>query len=68
MSLKTWAAIALLCLCPPAFAEIVPITFLHLNDIYEITPVAGGQQGGMARLATLRRQPGHGGILPACST
>jgi 5'-nucleotidase/UDP-sugar diphosphatase len=56
MNLKAWAAIALSCLCAPAFAEVVPITFLHLNDLYEITPVAGGQQGGMARLATLRRQ------------
>jgi 5'-nucleotidase/UDP-sugar diphosphatase len=56
MNIKTWAAVALLFLCTPACAEIVPITLLHLNDIYEITPVAGGQQGGMARLATLRKQ------------
>jgi 5'-nucleotidase/UDP-sugar diphosphatase len=56
MKIKLWAAIALLLLCAPACAEIVPVTFLHLNDIYEITPVAGGQQGGMARLATLRKQ------------
>jgi 5'-nucleotidase/UDP-sugar diphosphatase len=56
MKVKLWAAIVLLCLCTPACAEIVPITFLHLNDVYEVTPVAGGQQGGMARLATLRKQ------------
>jgi 5'-nucleotidase len=37
-------------------AEVVPITLLHLNDIYEITPVEGGQRGGLARVATLRKQ------------
>lgn len=56
MSLKIWAALALYCLCAPALAETVPITFLHLNDIYEITPVADGKQGGMARLASVRRE------------
>jgi 5'-nucleotidase / UDP-sugar diphosphatase len=39
-----------------AQAEKVTITLLHLNDIYEITPVEGGRSGGMARLATLRKQ------------
>ncbi|GAB4341326.1 MAG: hypothetical protein OHK0047_32990 [Leptolyngbyaceae cyanobacterium] len=37
-------------------AEVVPITLLHLNDIYEITPVEGGKRGGLARVATLRKQ------------
>lgn len=37
-------------------AEVVPITLLHLNDIYEITPVEGGRRGGLARVATLRKQ------------
>jgi 5'-nucleotidase/UDP-sugar diphosphatase len=37
-------------------AEVVNITFLHLNDIYEITPVEGGKRGGMARLSTLRKR------------
>lgn len=31
------------------------VTLLHFNDIYEITPVAGGASGGLARLATVRR-------------
>ncbi len=31
------------------------VTFLHFNDIYEITPVGGGASGGLARLATVRR-------------
>jgi 5'-nucleotidase len=38
------------------------VTFLHFNDVYEITPVEGGAAGGLARVATLRarlraRQP-----------
>ncbi|MCK6562204.1 bifunctional metallophosphatase/5'-nucleotidase [candidate division KSB1 bacterium] len=32
------------------------ITLLQINDLYELTPVSGGKEGGMARLATLRRQ------------
>ncbi len=35
---------------------IVKITLLQINDVYEITPVSGGKEGGMARLATLRKQ------------
>jgi 5'-nucleotidase / UDP-sugar diphosphatase len=30
--------------------------FLHVNDVYEITPLSGGKIGGMARVATLRRE------------
>lgn len=41
---------------PPSLAEIVNITLLHLNDIYEITPVEGGKRGGLARVATLKKQ------------
>jgi 5'-nucleotidase len=37
-------------------ASVVPITLLHLNDVYEITPVSGGAEGGLARVATLRKQ------------
>ncbi len=46
----------LLALTATARAEIIPITLLHLNDIYEITPIEQGQRGGMARVATLRKQ------------
>ncbi len=35
--------------------NIVPITFLHLNDVYEIAPLEGGKAGGMARVATVRK-------------
>lgn len=35
---------------------LVKLTLLQINDVYEITPVGGGKEGGMARLATLRKQ------------
>jgi 5'-nucleotidase len=35
---------------------VVHITLLHMNDIYEITPVSGGTQGGLARVATIRKE------------
>jgi 5'-nucleotidase len=34
-------------------AEPIRVTLVHLNDIYEITPVGGGRWGGPARVATL---------------
>lgn len=40
---------------PAAPAAPRSVTFLHFNDIYEITPMEGGRSGGLARLATLRR-------------
>jgi 5'-nucleotidase / UDP-sugar diphosphatase len=43
-------------LATPAFAEKVNITLLHMNDVYEISPVEGGTRGGLARVATLRKQ------------
>ena len=47
---------SLACFIPSALAEKINFTFLQLNDIYEITPIAGGKQGGMARVATIRQQ------------
>lgn len=35
------------------------VTFLHFNDVYEITPMSGGRSGGLARLATLRTTLGR---------
>ncbi len=34
----------------------VEVTFLHVNDVYEISPLEGGKVGGMARIATLRKE------------
>jgi len=35
---------------------LVKLTLLQINDVYEITPVSNGKEGGLARLATLRQQ------------
>lgn len=37
-------------------AEPISINVLHLNDIYEITPVSGGKSGGLSRVATLQNR------------
>jgi 5'-nucleotidase len=34
----------------------VAITLLQMNDIYELTPVSGGREGGLARVATIRKE------------
>jgi len=36
--------------------DVVDVTLLHLNDVYEIAPVENGQFGGMARVATIRKE------------
>ena len=44
---------------PPAAtagSSVVPITLIAMNDVYEMTPVSGGREGGLARLATLRHE------------
>ncbi len=41
---------------PPPGAALVEFTILHLNDVYEMTPVSGGREGGLARVATLRKR------------
>ncbi|CAH0997527.1 Trifunctional nucleotide phosphoesterase protein YfkN [Emticicia aquatica] len=33
----------------------INVTFLHLNDVYEISPLDNGKVGGMARVATVRQ-------------
>ena len=49
------AAIGLVLVLPlAAVAEPTKITFLHVNDVYEISPIRG--QGGLAELMTLLRQ------------
>ncbi len=34
----------------------IKVTFLHVNDVYQFTPVDGGKSGGLARLLTLKKQ------------
>lgn len=33
---------------------VVEVSLLHLNDVYEMTPIEGGAAGGLARVATVR--------------
>jgi 5'-nucleotidase / UDP-sugar diphosphatase len=40
----------------PVRAEKVDITLLQINDVYEITPISNGKVGGLARVATLRKE------------
>ncbi len=35
---------------------LAAITILQMNDIYELTPVSGGREGGLARVATIRKE------------
>ncbi|HEV7332221.1 MAG TPA: bifunctional metallophosphatase/5'-nucleotidase [Flavisolibacter sp.] len=34
----------------------INVTFLQINDVYEIAPLSGGREGGIARVATLKNQ------------
>ncbi|HEY8688156.1 MAG TPA: bifunctional metallophosphatase/5'-nucleotidase [Chitinophagaceae bacterium] len=34
----------------------IDVVFVQVNDVYEIAPVAGGKEGGMARVATLKKE------------
>jgi 2',3'-cyclic-nucleotide 2'-phosphodiesterase (5'-nucleotidase family) len=36
-------------------SNTIEVTFLHLNDVYEISPLDNGKVGGMARVATVRQ-------------
>ena len=34
----------------------IEITFVQINDVYEIAPLANGTEGGIARVATLKKE------------
>lgn len=34
----------------------IEVNFIQINDVYEIAPLSGGKEGGMARVATLKKQ------------
>jgi 2',3'-cyclic-nucleotide 2'-phosphodiesterase (5'-nucleotidase family) len=34
----------------------IDVTFLQINDVYEIAPLGGGKEGGIARVATLKKE------------
>lgn len=35
---------------------LIDIVFVQVNDVYEIAPLAGGKEGGIARVASLKKQ------------
>ncbi|MBA6152737.1 bifunctional metallophosphatase/5'-nucleotidase [Gelidibacter maritimus] len=35
---------------------IIDIVFVQVNDVYEIAPLAGGKEGGIARVASLKKE------------
>src|SRR4051812_45152914 len=56
---RAFVAAVLLMVASPVHAQHrAPATFtiLHLNDVYEITPVEAGHAGGMARVARYRAE------------
>ncbi|MGZ3938309.1 MAG: bifunctional metallophosphatase/5'-nucleotidase [Flavisolibacter sp.] len=34
----------------------ISVNFVQINDVYEIAPLSGGKEGGMARVATLKKK------------
>lgn len=44
------------CRVSAPYAENVEFTILQLNDVYEISPIEGGKSGGLARVATLKKE------------
>ena len=34
----------------------IDITLVQINDVYEIAPLDGGKMGGMARVATVKKE------------
>ncbi len=34
----------------------IDLVFVQVNDVYEIAPLSGGREGGMARVATLKKE------------
>ncbi len=58
----SWAlALLLMASCIPTAQTVAPpdtvrISLLHLNDVYQFTPMEQGRVGGLARVSTLRKQ------------
>lgn len=50
-----FSAFCLISFAASATAQTVRVTFIHVNDVYQFTPVDGGKRGGLARLLTLRK-------------
>jgi 5'-nucleotidase / UDP-sugar diphosphatase len=55
LRLLSFVAGCVLLVAPAARAQGT-VTILHINDVYEITPVEAGKAGGLARVARLRAE------------
>ena len=56
MRILLWAVLFLSLSSGTVGAQKVKAVLLQMNDIYEIASIQGGKSGGMARVATLRKQ------------
>src|SRR4028119_1654632 len=57
-TLFVFCLLFLLCVSSSIFAQSnqVQVTVLHVNDVYQFTPVDNGLHGGLARLLTIKKQ------------
>ncbi len=60
---SSFALLALLSSCSPVKTAtstvddgLISINLIQINDVYEIAPLAAGTEGGMARVATLKKK------------
>ncbi len=62
INIRTLFALLLVCTIFPVAANAaraekpIHVTLLYFNDVYEISAVSGGKEGGLARVATIRKQ------------
>jgi len=65
MTCRRFIVLALFTLIATHARAGASVTFVHMNDIYEIQPVEGGRYGGMARVATMvdRLRKAHAPVL-----
>lgn len=50
------AVLSLAFLALSATAQTITVSILHVNDVYQFTPVEGGKRGGLGRLITLKKE------------
>ena len=44
------------CQVPQKTVSNIEFTILQINDVYEIAPLEGGKAGGLARVATIKKE------------
>jgi 5'-nucleotidase len=59
LRLCSFLFVAIACFITSAHTQnsgLARVTFLHVNDTYQFTPVEGGKLGGLARVLTIRKE------------